>query len=417
MGSNCELTASGPRRATSRARPFPVRHPCAIAVIALIALVGAASDVLAQQSVSDTLSFLLTNRSIPTGDFAGDEQAASATRDTISSFLLSELGSLPVSSAATGFTYEMDPALGGVPTRTTDSFGPFFTERALTSGARQVSFGVALQHASFNRIDGRRLDNGSLVATASRLVTDPQPFDVEALTLRLHTNTAVFAATAGLTDRVEVSTAVPVVSLRLEGQRVDTYRGTAIVQANAVSSASGLGDVGWRAKYNALRRQGMALAVVAEGRLPTGRAEDLLGAGRHTFRPRLAASFEATSVTINGDVGYLFGSFSGELDYGAGVTVAPSSRVTIVGELVGRRLSAAGQLTEVTAPHPTLSGVETIRLTAIDEATARVLAVGGIKVNIGSALLVTANVSRFLSDAGLTANWIPAVSIEYYFGG
>jgi hypothetical protein len=280
-----------------------------------------------------------------------------------------------------------------------------------------VSFGVAFQHASFNRIDGRRLGNGTLVATASRLVTDPQPFDVEALTLRLRTNTATFSATVGLTDRLEVSTAVPAVSLTMEGQRVDTYRGTAFVQATASASASGLGDIVWRAKYNVLRHEATALSVVAEGRLPTGREEDLLGAGRHTFRPRLTASVEADRLTLNADVGYLFGSFSREFDYGAGITVAPSSRVTIVGELVGRRLSAAGHLTEVAAPHPRLIGVETIRLTAIEQATDRVVAVGGMKVNIASAWLITANVSRFLTDAGLTANWIPAVTIEYSFGG
>jgi hypothetical protein len=414
MSSNRELTVPGVVRATRRREPS---SPCALVVLALVALVGSSRDVCAQQSVNDTLSFLLTNRSIATGDFAGDALAASVTRDTISVFLLTELGSLPVSSAATGFTYEMDPALGGVATRTSESFGPLFTERALTSGARHGSFGVAFQHASFDRIDGRSLDDGTLVATASRLVADPKPFDVEALTLRLRTNTLTFSATAGLTDRLDVTTAVPVVSLTLDGQRVDTYRGTAVLQATASASASGLGDVLWRAKYNVLRHDATAVAVVAEGRLPTGRAEDLLGAGRYTFRPRLTASLEAARLTVNADVGYLFGSFSREFDYGAGITAAPSSRVTVVGELVGRRLNAAGHLTDVTAPHPSLTGVETIRLTAIEQATDRLVAVAGLKVNIASVWVVTANVSRFLTDAGLTTNWIPAVAIEYFFGG
>lgn len=415
MGSNRQLTVPGETRATRRRGPA-LSSPCTIVLLVLVALAGSSGDVCAQQSVTDTLSFLLTNRSIPTGDFAGDEQAAAATRDTIASFLLTELGSLPVSSA-TGFTYEMDPALGGVPTRTTQSFGPFFTERALTLGARRGSIGIAFQHASFDRIDGRQLNDGTLVATASRLVTDPRPFDVEALTLRLSTNTMTFSATTGLTDRFEVSTAVPLVSLTMDGQRVDTYRGTAVVQATASATASGLGDVLWRAKYNVLRQDATALAVVADGRLPTGRSEDLLGAGHYTFRPRLTASLEADRLTMNADVGYLFGSSSREFDYGAGVTVAPSSRVTVVGELVGRRLNAAGHLTEVMAPHPRLIGVETIRLTAVEQATDRVVAVAGLKVNIASVWLVTANVSHFLTEAGLTANWIPAVTIEYFFGG
>jgi hypothetical protein len=125
---------------------------------------------------------------------------------------------------------------------------------------------------------------------------------------------------------------------------------------------------------------------------------------------------EADRLTMNADIGYLFGSFSPEFDYGAGITVAPSSRVTLAGELVGRRLSAAGHLTEVTAPHPSLTGVETIRLTAVEQATDRVVAVAGLKVNLGSVWLVTANFSHFLTDAGLTTNWIPTVTIEYSFG-
>jgi hypothetical protein len=121
--------------------------------------------------------------------------------------------------------------------------------------------------------------------------------------------------------------------------------------------------------------------------------------------------------SVDLDVGYLLGSFTHELDYGVGVTVAPSGRVTVVGELVGRRLDAAGHLTEVTAPHPTLMGVETIRLTAVEQATNRVVAVGGMKVNVASAWLIAASVSRFLTDAGLTATRIPALTAEYSFGG
>jgi hypothetical protein len=120
---------------------------------------------------------------------------------------------------------------------------------------------------------------------------------------------------------------------------------------------------------------------------------------------------------VNGDAGYVFGSFSEEFDYGFGLTGIPSARVTIVGELVGRRLGAAGHLTEVAAPHPGLVGVETIRLTASQEATNRVVAVGGIKFNVAAAWLMTANVSRSLTEAGLTAGWVPALSIEYSFGG
>src|SRR4051794_9620247 len=94
---------------TSR-KESPAPNASRIVCLACILLALPCANAQAQ-SIRDTLSFLLTNRSIATGDFAGDEQAAQITSDTISSFLLTELGSLPVSSSASGFSYEMDPGL------------------------------------------------------------------------------------------------------------------------------------------------------------------------------------------------------------------------------------------------------------------------------------------------------------------
>lgn len=387
-----------------------------IALLICATLLGTASRADAQASVTDVLSFLLTNRSIPTDDFAGDAEAAAATRDTISTFLLTELGTLPVTSSATGFAYRLNPELGGVPVRSTESFGPFFTERSLTIGARHASFGIAFQQASFDRIDGRSLRDGTLVATASRLTGVAAPFDVEALTLELRTNTVAFSANIGLTDQLEVGVVLPFVDLTLSGERVDTYRDREFIQATGSASASGPGDLVWRAKYNLFRSGASGVAISGEGRLPTGSTEKLLGGGQSTFKPRFIASVEQDRLTLNGEIGYALGGVSKELDYSAGLTAAAGSRLTIVGELVGRRLSAAGHLTEIVAPHPRLVGVETIRLTSVEQGTNRIVVVGGVKWNIASAFLVAANLSRFLTQAGLTARWIPALSVEYTFG-
>ena len=112
----------------------------AIVLTAVVAsMVSLPSAAQAQPTITGALSFLLTNRSIPTGDFARDEAAAAATRDAISTFLRSELTTLPLTSSASGFMYRMDPALGGVPVRSTTTFGSFFTERSLTIGQLQLS--------------------------------------------------------------------------------------------------------------------------------------------------------------------------------------------------------------------------------------------------------------------------------------
>jgi hypothetical protein len=387
-----------------------------IRVMFLVACAAIASvtPAAAQQAVDEVLSFLLTNRSIPTGDFVQDARAAAATRDSISTFLLLERATLPVTSSASAFTYRFDSALGTV-VRSSDSFGPFLVERSLTSGRMRGSFALNFQSASFNSIDGRSLKDGTLVATASRLRGDVQPFDVEALSLDLHTNTVTLLGNVGVTDRIDIGGAVPFVALSMSGRRVDTYRGTQLVQAQGSVSASGLGDVLVRGKYNVLRRPGGGLAIGGEARLPTGNTENLLGAGEASIKPRVIASLERERVAFHGDAGYVFGGLSTELVYGGAVTVVGTSRLTLAGELVGRRLSSAGRLTETTEPHPTLVGVETIRLTSVERATNRAVGLVGFKWNVAATLLLSANVTWPVTSAGLTTRWMSTFSLDYSF--
>jgi hypothetical protein len=388
-----------------------------LAVIAVALAVSAPAPAVAQQrSVTDVLSFLLTNRSIATDDAAQDEAAAAATRDTISRFLLVELATLPTLSSTSGFIYRMDRDLGGTVVRTSDSFGPAFVDRSLTVGALRVAFGTAFQEASFNTIDDRSLSDGTLVSTASRLAGEAEPFDVETVAIRLRTRSVTFSTNVGVTDRLDVSAALPIVRLTMSGERVDTLRGTSVTQAIASVDASGVGDLVLRAKYNALRAGGTGIAIGAEARLPTGAEENLLGAGEMSFEPRLIGSAEYRRVSAHTELGYSFGGLSRELDYAGAVAVAASSRVTFIAEMLGRRLESGGRITETVAPHPRLVGVETIRLTGVPEATYRALAVGSLKWNIADTWLVSASVLRPLTSTGLTATVIPALAVEYSFG-
>lgn len=385
-------------------------------LLAAVLVLAHASVADAQQSLQDVLSFLLTNRSITTDDAAQDEQAASATRDTISRFLLTELATLPTGSSSTGFTYRVDPSLGGAAARSSDSFGPFFVERSLTAGRLRPSIGVSYQDVIFQRIDGRNLRDGTLVATASRLRGNAQPFDVETVSLLLQSHSFTVFGNIGLTDRLDLGAALPLVRLTLSGERIDTLRGARFPQATADASASGVGDAVIRMKYNVLRSGGSGLAVGIESRLPTGDKDNLLGSGKTATKPRLAASLEGGRVGIHGDIGYSFGGLTRQLDYGGAVAIAASPRLTLVGELLGRRLALGGRLTETTEPNPRLIGVDTIRLTAVSEGTERVLVLGGVKWNVAASLLLSASVMRPLTDAGLNPDWVPAASIEYSLG-
>ena len=367
----------------------------------------------AQQSVSDVLSFLVTNRSIPTGDFVRDEQAAIATRDTISKLLVLELATLPSSSGG-GFTYRLDPALGTV-IRASDSFGPLFTERSLLAGRGRASFGMSFSSVSYDNIDGRSLRDGTLVSTASIFRGDTAPFDVETITLKFRTDTVTLNGTVGITDQLDISAGIPFIRLNLEGERVDNYRGQQLVQASGSASTAGLGDIVVRARYNMYRAGASGMAVGAEVRLPTGNEEDLLGTGSTSFTPRFIGSYEQDRVGIHGEVGYTLRGVSEALTYAGAVTAVAAPRLTLVGELLGRRLNAVGRLVETTLPHPRLAGVDTVRLTSSDETADRLLVVAGFKWNIASTWLLTANVLRPLTDVGLNARWVPSVTFDYWF--
>jgi hypothetical protein len=187
------------------------------------------------------------------------------------------------------------------------------------------------------------------------------------------------------------------------------------VQAIASASASGPGDFLIRGKYNVLRRTGSGLAIGGEARLPTGNEQNLLGTGEASIKPRLIASLERDRVAVHGDIGYAIGGLSDELDYGGAITVLGTSRLTLVGEIAGRRLSSADRLTETTESHPSLAGVDTIRLTSVQRATERVVGVIGVKWNIAATLLLSANVVRPLTSAGLNARWISTFALDYSF--
>jgi hypothetical protein len=376
-------------------------------------LLGSAGSAHAQQTISDVLSFLVTNRTIPTDDFERDEQAAIATRDTISKLLVLELATLPSSSGG-GFAYRLEPSLGTV-TRASDSFGPLFTERVLVAGQGRAALGLSYRSTRFEDIDGRSLRDGTLVSTASTFRGDPAPFDIETVSLRIRTDTMTLNGTLGVTDRLDVSAGIPFIRLTLDGERVDTYRGRQLLQATASAATSGLGDVVLRGKFNVLRLGASGLALGGEARLPTGREEDLLGAGRASFTPRFVGSYEQDRVGIHGEVGYTFRGVSEAVSYAAAFTAVATPRLTLVGELLGRRLKGVGRLTETTLPHPRLTGVDTIRLTSSDETSDRLVAVAGFKWNVASTWLLTANVLRPLTDVGLNARWVPSVTLDYWF--
>jgi hypothetical protein len=391
------------------------RRPAALAALTLFSFLAATSPAQAQDTLTEILSFLLTNQLIPTGELEKDMQAARVTSDTVTQLLLVELSNVPISSSASGFVYRFDAALGTM-TRASDSFGPFFTERSLTSGRGQLSFGATVQSAQYTTLDGRDLRDGQLVAGGRQFRDEPAPFDLETLTLDLESRTITLFANAGLTDRLDLGVALPIVTLSLEGSRINTYRGETLLQARATADATGVADVAVRAKYRLLGDADRGLAVVGEVRLPTGRDEDLLGAGRTSWRGVVIGSLQSGRLAVHGNFGATAGGLVSELQYRGAATAAASSRVTIVGEIIGRRVSDVGHITLARGPHPTIAGADTLRLVSEPGSTSTASLVTGVKWNLGGTWLVSGNVLWPITDSGLKSRPVVVVGADWALG-
>jgi hypothetical protein len=386
---------------------------CLVSVLLVFSLLPTEA-ALAQDSVSDVLSFLVTNQSVITDDFVKDQQAAAATRDTISRFLQVELAALPISSSTGGFIYRLNPALGTME-RASDSFGPFFLERALTSGRGQTSIGFTYRHSRFDTLDGRDLRDGTLVTTANRLATESEQFDVELLTLNLEASTFTLFGNYGVTDRLDVGAAVPIVDLSLSGERLNVYRGSVFQQAVGSAFVTGLADIALRAKYSLIQTREIGVAADVDVRLPTGSKEQLLGAGRTTLLVSAIASVEGRRVGSHFKAGFGKGGASDEFNFGAAVVLAATPRFNLVGEVFGRRLSELARIAEVTAPHPSIPNVATTRLLPDAMGTNTALALAGFKWNLARTWLLNANVLFPLTNTGLTGRPTPSIALDYTF--
>ena len=85
------------------------------------------------------------------------------------------------------------------------------------------------------------------------------------------------------------------------------------------------------------------ISVGGDLRLPTGRKEDLLGAGRATARALGIGWWEEGRLAahVNGGIGV--GGASRELFWNMATTFAAADRVTVVGEVMGRHLFQLSQ--------------------------------------------------------------------------
>lgn len=381
----------------------------------LVLLAAACARPARAQTLSDVLTFLVTNQAVDTGSPERDRAAAQAASETVTRALLSNLATLPIASSSGAFVYRLNPELGTVQ-RATQTFGTFFIERALTARRADTSVGLTLQRVQFTSLDGRNLRDGSLVTTANQFVDESAPYEVDTLRLNIDASMVTLYGTLGVTDRLEIGAAVPMVSLSINGSRTDTYRGRAFTQATGSGHAIGVADLLLRTKYRLYDGGRGALAAAADVRLPTGREQDLLGAGSTSLKLSAVGSLESGRTSTHASAGVSFGGLAREIDYGAAVAFAAAARLSLVGEVLGRWVDSSGHIVAVTARHPLLTGVNTVRLSG-DASSLRILTVvPGLKWNLTDTWVLGANVSMPLTTGGLTARFTPFIGLDYALG-
>jgi hypothetical protein len=384
--------------------------------VLLVALpILAAGPAPAQaQSLGSELSTLLTEQRVTSPVFTPDPAAAAATRDTVAALFAVELSTLPIASSSGGFVYKLNPALGLVE-RASDGFGPFFTERLLRNSKGQASIGLSFQYSDFSALQGADLEAGTFPTNAARLAGSSTPFSVDTLSLELSGTTATGFASYGITERFAVGAAVPLASVRFKGTRMRTVNGATTLQSTRAASATGLGDITVQARYIVAGATLRGVSVGTDLRLPTGRAEDLLGSGDTAARIVGIGSWEEGRLAAHANGGFGFGGASRELFWSGATTFAASQHVTVVGELMGRRLSELALVSDVYQPHSLTPGIETMRWLTSERGVHTMFMVTGAKWNLAHSWLLNTSFLIRLTDAGLRARVTPSISIDYAF--
>jgi hypothetical protein len=361
--------------------------------------------------------------------------------------LASQLAAVPLPSPASGFTYTLDSSLG-VFKRSTQSFGPILSDRADTIGKHKLSVGFSFQHFNFDSIDGVSLGSVPVVFTHD----NPAPggradlvTTANSIQLKLSQFTAFL--NYGLGDRVDVSLAVPFVSVDLTATSVATIQriGTTDPRTHFFRSAngdigsqatfsrngakSGVGDLIFRVKGNVYKQAGTGLALGGELRLPTGDEENLLGSGatgaegflvfsssHKTLSPHVKIAYQWNGDSIlagNPDTG-VKGNLPDQVFYEVGADLGLTKNLTVAVDLLGRRVIDGQRLIGDT--FHALNGTSTFANVDFEKASFNIAnGAVGFKFNPGGNLLIDVNVLFKLNDSGLRDKVTPLVGLEYSF--
>jgi hypothetical protein len=269
---------------------------------------------------------------------------------------------LPLASPASGFTYKYDPTTGGL-RQLKESFGPVLTERGETIGRHKLYFGATFQRFRFDKLDGVPLHNLPSVFSHQPDTgrgSVPEPYESQFISTQnsidLKVNQFTLFGTFGITDRIDVSVAIPILQIgfnvtsnatierTLDTEPLGDSNGNFVAPCcsngppyahffdptNTATSlthtfsnnqgihevandlygnsnknnAEGVGDVVFRLKGTVYRSERIRLALLTDFRAPTGDERNFLGSGALGIKPSAAVSIRTGRLTPHINAGY-----------------------------------------------------------------------------------------------------------------
>lgn len=367
--------------------------------------------------------------------------------------LTSQLTALPLPSPASGFTYKFDPATGTF-VRSTRSFGPILADRGETIGRGRIALGANLQLFTFDKLDGVSLSDVPAIFRHDAYKTTAGRSDVIATRNTIDASVTQFtgALTFGVTDRIDLSAAVPVIRTRIALlsnatiQRVGTgadhgvhyFLDPAAPDGHGTShqfyssaSAAGIGDIVLRGKATVIREGNRSLAAGVDLRVPTGDERNLLGSGALGLRPFAAFSTTLGAAAPHVNVSYQWNGESllagdvreetkadmpDQFQFAVGSDVSVNSRVSLVFDLLGQRFIKSPRLStfDFVADGPAGSvNLQDLRFDTSSFWTTSGSA--GLKANVATRLLINFNLRFAIGSAGLTDRITPLLGLEWAF--
>jgi hypothetical protein len=358
---------------------------------------------------------------------AGGGGSLSNVGEVLADLVGLEISTAPLGSSAGGFTFTFDP-ISRTFSRAAPSFGPSFSERAVTAGRGQASFGFNYIRITYDSLEGQSLSGGSLQTIALR-DSNGRALYVGQADLSITSETLVLFTNIALNDRLDVGLAAPYVRLAIRGYHIMDRE-----EVSGAGTASGIGDVALRAKLRLVEREGGGFALGADVRLPTGDKEALLGAGVTRalvsgiwssvigpLSPHASGGFEywANPFLVRDPlVGTNVPAGRHAITYEAGVEWPVSDRVTINTEVLGRWLRHGARLDYVpleTRPGNPFGITSVLVASASPSGLHRTSIASGVKWNAGGSALITASVLIPMRDAGLKDRFTPVIGIDWGF--